>query len=83
MCVQYVCFGSKVTPKTFACIAMGSASVVYFEGQIVLIFCRVWSEQSASCFVWCEIILFCPGKKLYVSMVVCISWLHSSLCVCM
>ena len=25
--------------------------VVYFEVQIALIFCRVWSEQSASCFV--------------------------------
>ena len=23
----------------------------------------------------------CPGKKLYVGMVICISWLHSCLCV--
>ena len=25
MCVLYVSFGSKVTPKTFGCITMGSA----------------------------------------------------------
>ena len=26
--------------------------LLYLEVQIALIFCRVWSEQSASCFVW-------------------------------
>ena len=25
MCVLYVSFGSKVRPKTFGCVAMGSA----------------------------------------------------------
>ena len=25
MCVLYVCFGSKVRPRTFGCVAMGSA----------------------------------------------------------
>ena len=42
-------FGSKVRPRPFRCVAMGS--VVYFELQIFLIFRRVWSEQSESCFV--------------------------------
>ena len=42
--VLYVSFGSKVRPRTFGC--------VYFEVQIALIFCRIWSEQSVSCFVW-------------------------------
>ena len=46
MCVLYVSFGSKVRPIIFGC------SVVYLEVQIALIFCRVWSEQSASCFIW-------------------------------
>ena len=38
----------------------------YFNVQIALIFCRVWSKQSISCFVWikCEIVMFCPGKTL-------------------
>ena len=52
MYVLYVSFGSKVRPRTFGCVAMGSAVLVYFEVQIALIFCRVWSEQSASYFVW-------------------------------
>ena len=53
MCVLYVSFGSKVRSRTFVCVAKGSVrSVVYFKVQIAVIFCRVWSEQSASCFVW-------------------------------
>ena len=46
MCVLYVSFGSKVRPRTFGCVAMGSALLH------IRIFCRVWCEQSASCFVW-------------------------------
>ena len=49
MCVLYVSFGSKVKPRTSGCVAMGSA-VLFFKLQIALLFCRVWSEQSA-CFV--------------------------------
>ena len=51
MCVLYVSFGSKVRPRTFGCIAMGSA-FLFIEVQIARIFCRVCCEQSASCFVW-------------------------------
>ena len=51
MCLLYVCFGSNVRPRTFGCVAVGS-SVFLNEIQIALIFCRVWNEQSASCFVW-------------------------------
>ena len=50
MCVLYVSLVSKVRPRTFGCVDMGSA-VLYILVQIALIFCRVWSEQSASCFV--------------------------------
>ena len=50
MCVLYVSFGSKVRPRTFGCVAMDSA--LLFIVQIARIFCRVWYEQSASCFVW-------------------------------
>ena len=48
MCVMYVSFGSKVRPRTFVCIAIGSA-LLCILGRI---FCRVRREQSASCFVW-------------------------------
>ena len=29
ICVLYVSFGSRVRPRTFGCVAMGSAFVVY------------------------------------------------------
>ena len=51
MCVLYVSFGSKVRPRTFGCVAMGSAVLCIFV-QIARILYRVWREQSASCFVW-------------------------------
>ena len=40
MCLVYVSFGSKVRPRTFGCVAMGSAVFfyIYFEVQIALIF---------------------------------------------
>ena len=39
MCELYVSFGSKVMPRIFGCIAMGSAVLInYFEVQIALIF---------------------------------------------
>ena len=61
MCVLYVSFGSKVRPRTFGCVAMGSA----------LLFCL---DLVRGCFVLSR-------QKLCVGMVVCISWLHSYLCV--
>ena len=45
MCVLYVSFGSKVRPRTFGALP-------WVVLQIARIFCRVWCEQSASCFVW-------------------------------
>ena len=59
MCVLYVSFGSNVRPRTFGCIAMGSA-LLFIVARIL---CRVWCEQSASCFVLSR-------QKLCVGMVV-------------
>ena len=63
MCVLYLSFGSKVRPRIFGCVAMGS--VVYFEVQIARIFCKVQREQRASCFVCIlyEIVVICRGKN--------------------
>ena len=52
MCVMYVSFGSKVRPRTFGCVAIGSAVLFILRSRFLLICCRVWSEQSASCFAW-------------------------------
>ena len=51
MCVLYVSFGSKARPRTFGCVARSSA-VLFALGPDYIIFCIVWSEQSACCFVW-------------------------------
>ena len=85
MCVLYVSFGSKVRPRTFGCVAMGSALLFIVRSRLL-----VYSAGSGVNRV--QVVLsgfnkrlfcFCPGKKLCVGMVVCISWLHSYLCVWM
>ena len=38
MCVLYVSFGSKVKPRTFACVAMGSALLCIFRSRL-LVYC--------------------------------------------
>ena len=52
MCVLYVSFGSKGKAQNLWVRCHAKCSVVYLEVQIDLIVCRVWSEQSAGCFVW-------------------------------
>ena len=34
MCVLYVSFGSKVRPRTFGCVAMGSALLCIFRSRL-------------------------------------------------
>ena len=83
MCVLYVSFGSKVRPRTFGCIAMGSALLFIIRSRLL-----VYSAGSGVNRVqvvlsgFSKRLLFCPGKN-YVGMVVCIPWLHSYLCVWM
>ena len=50
MCVLYVSFRSKIRPRTFGCVAMGSALLCIFRSRLP-IYSAVWREQSASCFV--------------------------------
>ena len=84
MCVLYVSFGSKVRPRTFGCVVMGSALLfivrsrllVYSAGSSVNRVQVVLSGFSMMLFGFVQV-------KLYVGMVVCISWLHSYLCVWM
>ena len=82
MWVLYVSFGSKVRRKTFVCVAMGSAMLficrsimfLYSAGSGVNIVHVVLSGFSVRLYCFVQ-------AKLYVCMVVCISWLHSCLCV--
>ena len=68
-------FGSKVRPRTFGCVAMRSA-VLYSAGSGVNRVHVVLSGFSVRLFCFVQ-------EKLYVGMVVCISLMHSCLCVYM
>ena len=85
MCVLYVSFGSKVRPRTFGCVAMGSALLCIFRSRLL-----VYSAGSGVNRV--QVVLsgfsmrffyFFSSQKLSVGMVVYFSWLHSCLCVWM
>ena len=36
MCVLYVCFGSKVRPRTFGCVSMGSALLFIVMSRLLV-----------------------------------------------
>ena len=58
MCVLYVSFGSKVRPRTFGCIAMGSALLFIVRSRLL-----VYSAGSGVNRV--QVVLgFFPGKNL-------------------
>ena len=39
MCVLYVSFGSKVRPRTFECVAMGSALLCICRSRLLCMLC--------------------------------------------
>ena len=41
MCVLYVSFGTKIRPRTFGCVAMGSALLFILRSRLLL--CYAWS----------------------------------------
>ena len=67
MCVMYVSFGSKVRPRTFGCITMGSALLCILRSRL-LVYCAgsgvIRVQVVLSGF---SMILFCfvPTKTLY------------------
>ena len=72
MCVLYVSVGSKVMPRTSGCVAMRSTVLFMFRSRLLLYSAGSGVNRVQVVFV---------QAKLYVGMVVCISWLHSFLCV--
>ena len=82
MDVCAVCeFWSKVRHITFGCVAMGSALLFIFRPRLLVYY-------AGSCVVRVQVVLYGFSmrlfvlfkQKLYVGMVVCISCLHSCLC---
>ena len=79
MCVLYVSFGSKVRPRTFGCVAIGSALLFIVRSRL-LVYSAGYGVNRVDLVRGCFVL---SRRKLYVCMVVCISWLHSYLCVWM
>ena len=78
-------FWAKVGPRTFGCVAMGSVLLIIVRSRLL-----VYSAGSGvnrvkvvSSGFSKRLFCFVRAKKLCVCMVVCISWLHSYLCVWM
>ena len=69
----YVSFGSKVRPRTFGCVAMGSAELFILRSRLLLYSAGSGVNRVQVVLSGFSVVLFCPGKKLYVCMVVCIS----------
>ena len=80
MGVPYVSFGSKVRPRTFGCVAMGSAVLFILRPRLLL-----YSAGSGVnrvhivLFAFSVRLFYLSRQKLYVCMVVCISWMNSCL----
>ena len=74
MCVLYISFGSKVRHRTYGCVAMGSALLFIVRSKLLVYYAGSGVNRV-------QVVL--SRQKLYVGMVVCISWLHSYLCVWM
>ena len=72
MCVLYVRFGYKVRHRTFSCAAMTSA-VLFILGSRLLLY-SAGSEVNTV-----QVVLSAFSVRLLCF--VCISWLHTCLCV--
>ena len=82
MCALYVSLGCKVWPKTFGCVAMGSAVLFILRSRLLLYRARSGVNRVQVVLSRLSVRLFCfVQAKMYVCMVVCIVGLHSCLCV--
>ena len=83
MCVLYVSFGSKVKPRTYGCVAMGSAVLFIMRYRLLLYSAGSGVNRVQVILSGFIVRLFCfvYENNLYVGMVVCIYWLYSCLCV--
>ena len=76
----YVSFVSNVRPRTFGYIALGSAVLFILSSSWLLYFAGSGVNRVQDFLAGFSVRLPC-WQKLYVGMVVCISWLHLCLCV--
>ena len=82
MCVLYVSFGSKVGPRPFEWVAMGGAVLFILRYRLLLYSAGSRMNRIHAVLSGFRVrLLWFVQAKLYVGMVLCISWLY--LCLCM
>ena len=64
MCVLYVSFGSKVRPRTFGCVAMGSALLFIVRSRLLVYSAGSGVNRVQVVLSGFNKRLFCPGKNL-------------------
>ena len=73
MCVLYVSFGSKIRPRTFVCVVMGSALLFIVRSRLLVYSAGSGVNRVQVVLSGFSKRLFCfVRQKLYVGMVVCI-----------
>ena len=74
----YVRFSFKVRPRTFGCVAMGSAVLIILRPRLLSYFAGSGVNRMQFVVSGFSVRLFCfVHAKLYVCMVLCIYWLRS------
>ena len=63
MCVLYLSFGSKVRPRTFGCVAMGSALLFIVRPRLLVYSAGSDVNRVQLVLSGCSKRLFCPGKN--------------------
>ena len=77
MCVLHASFGSNVRSSTFGCVAMRSAVLFIFRSRLLLYSAGSGVNRVQVVLSGFSVRLFCfVQAKLYVGMVVCISFLR-------
>ena len=63
MCVMYVSFGSKVRPKTYGCVAMGSALLFIVRSRLLIYSAGSGVNRVQVVLSGFSERMFCPGKN--------------------
>ena len=59
MCLLYMSFGSKVRPRTFGCVAMGSAMLFILRSRLLLYYAGSGVNRVQVLLSGFSVILFC------------------------
>ena len=82
MCVLYVSFGSKVRPRTFVCVAMGSAVLFILRSRFLLYCAGSGMNRVQVVLSGFSVRLFCFVQAKTLSMYGCRYFLAALVLVC-